>query len=147
SLLMLQKDALPSVSAAGTTPILLYGGRKLQKTGNEQYLLMPNPNQSNIVAGTYYLAVASEGMNPNYPFIGSNSSSFTLTSYGMLSVSNIGVVDNTGQTDVLVTNSNEAGQHSAFQFTVPPNTLSLAVSLENRIGNPAMTLLTGDRLP
>jgi large repetitive protein len=147
SLLMLQKDALPSVLAGGTTPTLLYGGRKLQKAGNEQYLLLPNQNQSNIIAGTYYLAVASEGMNPSPPTIGTNSSSFTLTSDGMLSVSNIGTVDNTGVSDILVTNNNEAGQHAAFQFAVPPNTLSLAISLENRVGNPYMTLKTGDQLP
>src|SRR5206468_6182245 len=80
ALLMLQKDALPNIAAGGSAPTILYGGRKLQKAGNEQYLLMPYTGQSNIVAGTYYLAVASEGMNPNYPYLGTNSSSFTLTS-------------------------------------------------------------------
>ncbi len=147
SLLMLQKDALPNIAAAGNPPNFLYGGRKLQKAGNEQYLMLPSSGQSNIVAGTYYLAVASEGMNPSYPNIGSNSSSFTLTSYGSLSISNIGTVDNTGVTDIIVTNSNEAGQHAVFQFAVPPATLSLAVSLENRVGNPYMTLRTGDAMP
>jgi hypothetical protein len=147
SLMMLQKDALPNIAADGIAPTSLYGGRKMQKPGNEQYLLLPNSGQSNIVAGTYYLALASEGMNPNPPVIGSNSSSFTFTSFGTMSVSNIGTVDNTGVTDILVTNNNEAGQHSVFQFAVPSATLSLAVSLENRVGNPVMTLRTGDQLP
>ena len=52
SLLMLQKDALPNVAAGSYAPTYLYGGRKMQKPGNEQYLLMPYSNQSNIVAGT-----------------------------------------------------------------------------------------------
>jgi len=146
ALLMLQKDALPNVGAGGYPPTYLYGGRKLQKAGNEQYLLMPSSGQSNLAAGTYYLAVASEGMNPVYPYLGTNSSSYTLTSYGMLSVSNIGTVDNTGVSDILVTNSNEAGQLSAFQFVVPPNTLSLEVHLENQVGNPVMLLRTDNQL-
>ena len=70
SLLMLQKDALPNVGAGGYAPTYLYGGRKMQKAGNEQYLMMPSSGQSNIVAGTYYLAVASEGMNPQQSLSG-----------------------------------------------------------------------------
>src|SRR5437764_5267748 len=86
-------------------------------------------------------------MDPRYPSIRSNYSSFTLTSYGPLSITNIGTVDNTGVSDILVTNSNEAGQLSAFQFVVPAATLSLAVSLENRVGNPVMTLRADSQLP
>jgi uncharacterized protein YmfQ (DUF2313 family) len=147
SMLMVEKDALPNVDAASYAPTYLYSGRKMQKAGNEQYLLMPSSGQSNLAAGTYYLAVASEGMNPNYPYLGTNSSSYTLTSYGMLSVSNIGTVDNTGATDILVTNSNEAGQLSAFQFVVPPATLALEVFLENRVGNPVLTLRADNQFP
>jgi hypothetical protein len=146
-MLMVEKDALPNVDADGYAPTILYSGRKMQKAGNEQYLLMPSSGQSNLVAGTYYVAVASEGMNPSYPYLGTNSSTYTLTSYGTLSVSNIGTVDNTGVTDILVTNSAEAGQISAFQFVVPPATLSLAVSLENRVGNPVLTLRADNQLP
>ncbi len=36
SLLMLQKDALPNVDAGGNAPYTLYGGREMQKAGNEQ---------------------------------------------------------------------------------------------------------------
>jgi hypothetical protein len=146
SLLMLQKDYLPNVAAGGAVPYSVSGGRKLQKAGNEQYLLMPAYGQSNIVAGTYYLAVASEGVNPNYPYLGSNASSFSLTSYGVLVVTNIGTVDPTGVTDILVTNSSRAGQLSAFQFNVPPNTLSMQVFLESRVGNPMMLLRIDNQL-
>ncbi|HWY29523.1 MAG TPA: hypothetical protein VNX46_02135, partial [Candidatus Acidoferrum sp.] len=147
SLLMIQKDALPNVDAGGSAPTYLYGGRKMQKAGNEQYLLMPASGQSNLVAGTYYLAVASQGVGEHYPYLGTNSSSYTLTSYGTLGVTNIGTVDNTGLTDILVTNSNEAGQLSAFQFAVPPLTLSMQITLENVVGSPNMTLRTDNQLP
>jgi len=148
TLLMVQKDYLPSVAAGGSPAYSVAGGHKMQKAGNEQYLMMPPSGQSNIVAGTYYLAVASEGMNPNrsYGDLGTNSSSYTLTSYGTLGVTNIGTVDNTGLTDILVTNSSEAGQLSAFQFTVPPNTLSLQITLENVVGNPYLLLRADSKL-
>ena len=35
-------------------------------------------------------------MNPSGSYLGTNSSSFTLRSYGTLGVTNIGTVDNTG---------------------------------------------------
>ncbi|MFO1476310.1 MAG: hypothetical protein U1F98_06630 [Verrucomicrobiota bacterium] len=144
--LMLQKDYLPNVSAAGGVPYNVNGGRRIQKSGNEQYLLMPAYNQSNIVAGTYYLAVAAEGRNPYSSYIGSNSTTFTLHSYGVLGVTNVGTVDNTGLTDILVTNSAEAGQLNAYEFVVPPGTLSLTLSLSNRVGSPIMILRTGSQL-
>ncbi|HLP77402.1 MAG TPA: hypothetical protein VK327_10850, partial [Candidatus Paceibacterota bacterium] len=147
TLLMLQKDALPSVAAGGTSPIYLYGGRKVQKTGNEQYVLLPISGQSNIVAGTYYLAVAGEGMNPHSVYIGTNTSAFTLTSFGALTISNLGPVDFTGVTDIIVTNSNEGGEIKAYQFSVPPGTLSLEVRLESLAGYPLMTFRTGDQIP
>ncbi len=147
ALLMVQKDALPNVDAGGTAPTYLYGGRKMEKPGSEQYLLMPASGQSNLVAGTYYLAVASQGVGESYPYLGTNSSSYTLTSYGTLGVTNLGPVDNTGLTDILVTNSNKAGQLSAFQFAVPPATLALQVTLENVVGNPQMTLRADSQLP
>ena len=146
SLLMLQKDALPNVAAGGQAPYTLYGGRAMQKAGNEQYLMMPVSGQSNIVAGTYYIGVASEGMNPHSPYLGTNSSSFTLTSYGVMGVTNVGTVDNTGLTDIIITNSNEGGQFGAYQFSVPVGTLSLAVSLENVTGSPTMLLRADNQL-
>ena len=62
-------------------------------------------------------------------------------------MTNIGTVDNSGLTDILVTNSNEAGQLSAFQFSVPPTTLGLEVSLENIVGDPVMTMRVDSQLP
>jgi hypothetical protein len=147
ALLMLEENALPNVDAGGYPPYDLYGGRKMEKLGSEQYLMMPPSGQSNIVAGTYYLAVASQGIGESSPYLGTNSTSYTLTSFGPLGVANIGVVDNTGATDILVTNSSQAGQLSAFQFSVPPLTLSMQVSLENIVGDPVLTLRADSQLP
>ena len=51
ALLMIQKDALPNVDAGGSAPTYLYGGRKMEKAGNEQYLMMPASGQTNIGGG------------------------------------------------------------------------------------------------
>ena len=72
--------------------------------------------------------------------MGTDSSSFTLSSFGSLNVTNLGMVDNTGSTDLTNTCSLEAGQFSAYQFTVPPGTFSLEVSLSNQTGSPVMLL-------
>src|SRR5262249_53440542 len=140
SLLMLQQDALPNVGSGNHSPISISGGRTMKKIGDEQFLLLPASSQPYIAAGNYYIGVASEGVGPSGSTIGSGSSLFTLTSYGALAVSNIGTVDSSGITDILVTNNSEAGQCSAFQFVVPSGTLALEVSLENRVGNPVMSL-------
>src|SRR5205814_944461 len=47
ALLMIEKDSLPNVNGGGSAPTYLYGGRKMQKLGNEQYLLMPYSGQTN----------------------------------------------------------------------------------------------------
>src|SRR5439155_20099606 len=115
TLLAVQKAALPSVAAGGSPPTSLSGGRKMQKAGNEQYLLLPTAPQSSIVAGTYYLLVASEGMNPNTPYLGTNSSSFVLTSYGVQPATNLGTV---GVADLLNTNNLQGGENALYQFTI-----------------------------
>ncbi len=87
-------------------------------------------------------------MNPSGGTIGTNLSSYTLGSYGSLNVTNLGTVDATGLTDLRVTNGlSLAGQMCAYTFTVPPNTLSLEVSLTNTTGSPYMTMVTGSQLP
>ena len=144
SLMMLQESALPNVVAGGQAPYTLNGGRKMQKAGNEQYLMMPVSGQSNIIAGTYYIGVASEGMNPSGSYLGTNSSSFTLRSYGVEPVTNLGPV---GAIDLLSTNSLRGGQNALYQFRVPNGTPAVEVRLDNVTGGPYMTLSLGTNSP
>ena len=153
-LLMLQKDFLPNVSASGAPYVNafnlygLYGGKKMQKPGDERYLQLPLGGETNIVAGTYYLAVASEGMNPEASSrIGTNDCAYTLTSFGLLTISNLGSADITGTNDLVSTQSNEGGENKAYQFTVPPGTFSIRITLENRTANPVMALRLDEMLP
>ena len=148
SLMLIQKDALPDSQSANGAAYSLTGGRVMQKAGNEQYLMMPNSGQSNIIAGNYYIAVVSQGVNPSSSTIGTGSSGFTLGSYGPITVTNLGVVDLSGVTDLVVTNPlSPAGQFSAYSFSVPANTLALQVSLTNTTGTPNMYLRADSQLP
>jgi len=117
---------------------------KVQKAGAERYLLLPPDNANMIVAGDYYLAVVSEGVNPPSSTIGSGTSSGTLTSNGPIAVNNLGVVGLTPITRALTL---AGAQSKGYQFTVPEGVVSLELQLNNRTGNPRMTLISGSRLP
>jgi len=149
-MLVLQRSYLPNTGASPySEPWNVSGGVEVQRLGNEHYTALPPNGQTNIPAGIYYLAVIGEGQNPNYPAgrIGTNTSSFTLTSLGELVVTNLGTVDNSGATDLVQTDAIEGTELRAYQFMVPAGTLSLQVSLENTIGYPYMSLRAGERLP
>ena len=146
ALLVVQKDALPNVTAYANQSVTSFsGGAKMQKAGNEHFLLLPPSGQSNIAAGMYYLGVVSEGVNPGSISgrIGTNSSSFTIESQGSIAVDNLGTVG----ADLLRTNAVEGGEARAYQFTVPPGVPSIEVRLENRAGNPVLTLISTNLLP
>ena len=147
SLLAVEKDALPTVAAGTAYSSYLLGGRKLQKNGHEHYLLLPPYGQTMVLAGTYYLAVVSEGVNPHDSYIGTDASDYTLTSYGVAGITNLGTVDLTGATDIIHTDANEGGAIKTFQFRVPPGTISLEVHLQNQTGHPLMTLRADGQLP
>ncbi|HEV2456585.1 MAG TPA: hypothetical protein VGY98_20150, partial [Verrucomicrobiae bacterium] len=150
SILLIQKDCLPDSQSYNSYAWNLSGGRVISKTGNQQYLMMPYSSSapSNIVAGTYYLAVVSEGQNPTGNSTGNGLSGFTLHSWGPITVTNLGTVDPSGVTDLVVTNADcPAGQFSSYSFTVPPNTLALEVFLTNTTGWPYMCLRPDSWLP
>ncbi len=149
ALFLLQRDHLPNVAAYyNFHPASLSGGKKLQKPGNDHYLMLPNNGQSNIASGTYYLAVVSEGQNPNYSDrIGTNGSGFTFRSIGTIGITNLVALDSSGFTDLTQNDGMEGTESRIYQFNVPPGTLSLEVRLENRVGNPQMTLRNDSQIP
>ena len=108
ALLVIQKDYLPNVISGGLAAYAYgtVGGIKMQKAGYEHYLLLPSYyGTTNISAGNYYQGVVSQGVNPSGGNIGSNSTSYVLSSLGSLTVTNLGTV---GTDDLLITNALEA---------------------------------------
>jgi large repetitive protein len=118
---------------------------KFQKTGAERYLLLPDNNQTSITPGDYYFAFVSEGVNPPAnTVIGTGSSSGTFTNIGPLAVPDLGAASAAGISQPV---SLASAQAKAWQFTVPAGTASLEVRLDNRVGNPQMVLISGNRVP
>lgn len=122
-----------------------FNGKFLQKAGDEYNLLLPAIGQSNIIAGTYYLAAVSEGINPaTATRIGSGSSTFTVTSDGNVQVQDLGVL---GVADIVTTTTLSGGDSRIYQFSVPPTAPAIEMRLENRTGNPVMVVITNASVP
>ncbi len=108
-------------------------------------MLLPNNNQDYITAGTYYIAVVSEGQNPvSSSRIGTGDCSWTLESQGTMDINNLGTVT---ETDIIQADTLEGGATKAYQFTVPDGMQSLEVRLENTVGTPILKFVQGSRLP
>jgi len=152
AVLKVQRDYLPGSGTGGYDGADggVYGGRGgqlMEKPGDEQWALLPyyaSLYGPNLVPGTYYVLVASQGQNLVNNCEGSGSASYTLSSWtepptvlpGVLSYGN----------DLLWTNSQQGGAMEFYQFTVPAGIWSLEVELENRVGNPVMSLNAGSAL-
>ena len=140
------KDVLPNIAASttssstnGTSP-----GRKMQKTNDEFFVLLPAPGQTNLVPGTYYLMAIAEGLNPaNNTRIGTSNSTFSVTSYGPLAITDLGSLT----ADIYTNISLGGGETAAFQFTVTPSTYGFEIRLENTTGFPVALYRPGARLP
>ena len=150
SAVVIRRGTIPDFSAAQSGDVQdasNTGTRevKIQRTGPERYLLLPYNNQDSLVAGDYYIGVLSEGANaPASNVIGGLPSSSALTSNGALPIQDLGAATASG----LVQQVGLAGaQVKAYRFTVPEGTASLEVRLDNRVGNPQMSLISGTRIP
>jgi len=143
AMLLILKDHVPSVDCGRSGSQL--SGKFMQKPGNEHYVLLPGNSQTNVAAGVYYLAVVGEGLNPaNSARIGMNSTAYTLSSLGTLSISNLGSL---GPANLVTPDSLEGGDSRFFQFSVLPNTAAIEVRLENRVGIPMLSLVPSVTLP
>ena len=144
ALLIASKGTLPNVAAAQSLNMTNSAGHKMQKTGDEYFLLLPPSGSDSVLPGRYYLTVVSEGVSPAGLRIGTNTSSFHLTSLGAAAVKQLGEL---GVTDLVETNQLAAGDTAIYQFTVPQGTLGLEARLEDRTGNPVMVLRNGPGTP
>ena len=142
-MLVVLSNHVPNIDSGRFSSPLM--GKFMQKAGNEHYLILPLVGSSNIIAGTYYLAVVGEGINPaSSTRIGTGSSTFEITSVGDVPVNNLGTV---GAADLVITNTLEGGESRIYQFAIPPPCPAVEMRLENRVGNPVMVVLTNSSLP
>jgi hypothetical protein len=143
AMLLVLSNNVPNVDSGRISNVR--SGKLLQKAGNEHHVLLPFPGQTNIIPGTYYLAAVSEGLNPaSATRIGTDTSSFTLTSVGDIPVVDLGTAS---LTEVVRAETLEGGESRFYRFTVPPTAQAVEMRLENRIGHPVMVLLTSSNAP
>ncbi len=123
----------------------LASGKGMQKLGNDHFVLLPATGLTNLIPSTNYFAVVSEGVNPASPTrIGSGSSSIRIESLGSVTTNELGLLTSE---DILYADVLEGGEVKAYQFLIPPGMLGTRIRLENRVGNPAFVLRTGDKMP
>ncbi len=149
-MLAVRREGIPDILAAASTSIqdtsaTVSREMKLQRSGGERYLLLPDNNQTAITPGDYYFALISEGVNPPASNVmGTGSSSGTFTNVGPLAVQDLGAASAAG---IVQPVSLAGSQVKAYQFSVPAGTASLELRLDNRVGNPQMCLISGTRVP
>lgn len=144
--LVVQQGVLPNVDGGwGSGVTERTGGKVMQKSGNEHLTLLPPAGETSLVAGTYYLAVISDGINPSGETMGAGSSQFELASLGSITPVDLG---SGGAADVVRADERvEGGALNTYRFTVPKGAMNIEVRLEDQVGQPGMSLRAGDRLP
>ena len=144
ALMTVRQGALPNMTAQDqpSDSIYYFAGNRRQKAGREFFHKYAESPQTAITAGTYYIAVFSEGQNPPDNFtIGSGSVNFTLTSYGLMPVAD--KTSTPAAVGTPVTWNGETlqyGQQKVYRFRVPAGLTSMEIRLKNRVGNPTMAL-------
>lgn len=145
AMLAVRKDHLPNANAGCVTTSdntsKLCGIRR-QKTGTEYFYKYPGYNETELIGGTYYIAVASEGQDPyTSSYIGTGTSTFEVQSFGEVNVQ--------GGPSTVVEASSPAewlgesvpfGQHRVYQFAAGSGVTSIEVRLENVVGDARATI-------
>lgn len=142
AMMVLRRGGVPNFGAAVSVSITNIQGCKLQKSGDEHFALLSAQSSFEVPAGTYYLAVVSEGVSPVSTRIGSNTCDYVLYSIGTLPIAQL------GQVSYVWTNvSHSGGSVAAYQFNLAYNPWGYLVRLLNRVGNPSLTLRADTSLP
>ncbi|MFO0745404.1 MAG: thrombospondin type 3 repeat-containing protein, partial [Myxococcota bacterium] len=118
------------------------GGVRRQQNGTEFFYAYPPSSQTAIVAGTYYIAVASEGQSPySTSYIGTGASSFTLRTKGLVDVQTAAQPLGTAAPTSWTGQTLRYGEQKSYRLTVPAGTTSMEVKLANVTGRPYVTLV------
>ena len=121
--------------------------KRVQKTGSEHYLLLPNAKPVDLsVLGTRdcYIAVVGEGFGATGDRIGTGNATYRLTSFGALPE----VVTGSFTTNTLKwAGSSEGGETKCYRYATGGNVRGYYTRLLNKIGNPVMVGRGGTLLP
>ncbi|HWH68373.1 MAG TPA: hypothetical protein VNT26_03270, partial [Candidatus Sulfotelmatobacter sp.] len=133
TLLLASTNPLPAVDSE----------KRMQKTGDEQYVRLPAPGSVYLFPGTNFLAVIGEGNLTNSANIGTGQSRFVLETLGSLPEVDLGTL---AASDLVTNGTLQGGEVAAFHFNATLGTMGLWVTLENKNGNPWMVARGGGAL-
>ncbi len=152
ALMLVRKDVLPNMAASSqytSDTTSHYTGTKRQKTvqstsTNTLHMTLMAQRPIPFLAGTYYVAVVSEGQNPpNGSTLGSGAVDYTLTSHGVMPIADATATVLDGSTNTVQTWSGQSvayGEQKVYRFRVDPAATSVEVRLNNRVGDPIMAV-------
>lgn len=151
--LYIRKDTPPTTgqtSAGFYSPGLSTGKdidkvTRLEKEGDEYFVLLPEGTNATVTAGSYYLMVVGLGQDPEGTDLGTGTSSAVLHSLGSTDIIDLGKLSLTGEIEQ--TGAYAAGESVLYQFTVPEGVNGMEVRLNNVEGSPKLNLASGTSFP
>ncbi len=137
-----RRGALPNAEAGSWYNTLEQGAGVVRRhVGDDFIYRYPDSGQSVIQAGAHYIAVAAEGQGAysSGSYIGQGQTTFTLKSIGEVPVAE--AAEPLGP-DGLRWSGQSAryGEQRIYRFEVPAGVTSMELRLENRVGNPVLTV-------
>lgn len=116
-----------------------------RRDGEETLLILPPEGREFLPAGSYYALVESRGANPlSATAVGPDPAELVLHNDGPLPIEDLGTLATGGAFEREVTYP--AGKYRAYRVTVPAGLPILEAELQERVGNPAVTVRRGERL-
>ncbi len=147
AVLAVSKGTLPNITARpnGSVTNLSTAGKKMMRTGNEHFLLLPSNLTPELMPGVYYLMVASEGtVGEDERRIGSDPTRYVLESVGPTPQVDLGTLLSE---DLVAKGVLEGGESMAYRYATDPDILGVEMRLEDRTGNPVSVSQITGQLP
>jgi hypothetical protein len=119
---------------------------RMQRNGSEIYTLLPKNNTEFIPGGDYFIAIYGQGSDGTYSNVGTGSSTATLVSTGELAETPLGEISNLN-TRIVQSIDLEASGIELYSFQVEPATQILEIRLENRTGDPRISVRRDNLIP
>lgn len=133
----MRKDRIPGITTLNPlTRGIPAGGVFGQKPGLERFVFLPQNGETALAAGDYYVAVISEGLNPQPETgsVGSGSANATLRNAGPLAITPLGQPTLAGVSHNFTL---LPGQIKAVEFTIPAGLLGMELRLTAATGDAA----------
>ncbi len=149
----LRKDRLPNNWAGSgylsdETSTTYVPGTARQKGDFEHFYRYPSHGQTLISAGTYYLAVVSEGQSPSDAnHIGSGTSDLVIRSKGEVDVQVAAAALQVGSPVAWTAQHARYGEQRVFRFQAEPGMSSMDIQLLNVTGDADLRVLPGLLFP